>query len=251
VNGAVNGAVKVSVIMAVRDAAPVLADALHSLRQQRGVVLELIVVDGASQDETLAVVARFADLAPQVLNGPDQGLYDAMNKGLAVATGEACYFLNADDRLAQPEALAMLAAELSDPAVDLVFGDIVVSGAQGDRWRSHHHVSSAGLGFESLSHQAVLARRSAFERVGGFDLRWRICADLDWFMRCADQGLRFRHVPRLVCRCLAGGLSERAHALHRAELLALRRPRRARHGAQALAAAVRRRLRRLLDPGLA
>lgn len=242
---------KVSVIMVVRNAADQIAEALDSVRQQRGIELELVVVDGLSTDHTLDIVARYQDLSPRVLPGPDAGIYDAMNKGVAAARGEALFFLNADDRLAQPQALALLAAVLADPAVDIAYGNILVCGPDGDRWRSHRHVSTASLGFESLSHQALLARCSAFARVGDFDLRYRICADLDWLMRAADAGLTLKHLPRLVCRCLTGGISTREQALMMEEVAVLRERRAAARGRHWALASLRRWLRRVAGEDLA
>lgn len=231
--------------MATRDAACVVRDALKSVRAQRGVDLELIVVDGSSTDDTLGIVDDFNDLTLQVLAGPDDGVYDAMNKGIAAARGDAFFFLNADDRLAHPDALALLATELCKGNADIVFGNIMVVGPMGDAWRSSRHVTPRSLAFESLSHQSILAHRRAFNAVGTFDTRWRICADLDWLLRCANAGLRLRHLPRLVCHCMTGGLSTREHARHMAELRAIQRSRLPRHWPQWLAAAMRRRIRRL------
>jgi glycosyltransferase involved in cell wall biosynthesis len=210
--------VKVTIVMVTLNAAAVIDDALRSIRMQTLPALELVVVDGGSSDGTLDIVARHASLKPTVLCGPDGGIFDAMNKGVATATGQAVYFLNADDRLAQPTSLATLTSHLQTSAADIVYGDALIVGEQADLVRSHQRVRVGLLGYEPLSHQAVLARRSAFDRVGLFDTRWRICADLEWFIRCGKAGLSFSHLPRLVCHCLSGGASERHYALHLEEV---------------------------------
>lgn len=212
---------KVSVVTVTLDAARWVGDALASVAMQRGVEVESVLVDGGSTDATLAVALGVPGMRPTLVQGADSGIYDAMNKGLAAASGDALFFLNADDRLAHPDALADLAALLERRDAALAYGDILVVAADGDRYRSHRHVSRARLGHESLSHQAVLARRRCFDAVGGFDTRWRICADLDWFIRCADAGLRFEYLPRLVCRCMAGGASTRLYAQQLQEVRAL------------------------------
>lgn len=204
---------KISIVTVTLDAAEVLGEALQSVRLQDHGDVELVIVDGGSSDGTLDLVAQFQDLRPRLLRGPDAGIYDAMNKGIAAASGEALFFLNADDRLAHPGTLRTLARGLARRDADLVFGDIAIFDRQAERHRSHRHVRVSRLGHESLSHQAVLARRRCFERVGGFDTRWRVCADLDWFMRCAAAGLQFEHLPALVCRCGAGGYSARHYPL--------------------------------------
>lgn len=235
---------RISVVTVVLNAAALIAGARDSVRAQRGVALEWVVIDGGSTDGTLDVVRGASDIATTLHSGRDGGIYDAMNRGRQLARGDALIFLNADDRLAHPLALQGLAQTLQAQPADLAFGDIVVFDATGERQRSHRHVRPARLGHESLSHQAVLARRDCFEQVGGFDTRWRICADLDWFMRCAAAGLRFRHRPGLVSRCMAGGESSRQFALQmqeRRELIELHQPPLQRQ-AQRAAAGLRRRL---------
>jgi glycosyltransferase involved in cell wall biosynthesis len=214
---------KVTVVMVTRNAGAVIEEALESLTRQRGCEVDLVVADGGSTDDTLAVLHRHAHLRARVLPGPDAGIYDAMNKGVAAARGDALYFLNADDRLAHPAALAELTGAMQSTGADLVYGDIVVRGAAGDHYRSHHRVSPRNLGYEPLSHQAVLARRGVFDAIGGFDTRWRVCADLDWLLRSSRAGMGWQHVNRLVCRSLAGGFSHQNYAQLMAETRQLRR----------------------------
>ncbi len=209
---------KISIVMVTLNAADVVDEAMRSVRMQTHDAVELIVVDGGSEDGTLDIVGRHADLRPRILCGPDGGIYEAMNKGVAAATGQALYFLNADDRLAQPSTLASLAEHLDAKQADLAFGDILMVGPHADQARSHQRVRVDRLGYEPLSHQAVLARRSAFENVGPFDTRYRICGDLDWFFRCGQLRLAFSHVPRQVCRCLVGGVSQRQYELQLLEI---------------------------------
>ena len=237
---------KLTVVMVTRNAAAVVGEALQSLAAQRGPALELVVADGNSTDDTLAIVRRYAQLRPRILTGPDDGIYDAMNKAVAAAQGDALYFLNADDRLAHPAALACLAEALTTSGADLVFGDVLIQGAAGDHYRSHHRVTPRTLGFEPLSHQAVLARRSVFARIGSFDTRWQVCADLDWLLRSGQAGLRWQHVGRLVCRCLAGGFSDQHVALKLSEVRQLRQ--RQRHPIDCLCQRWRAGVHRRLQP---
>jgi glycosyltransferase involved in cell wall biosynthesis len=240
---------KISIIMVTLNAASVIEEALQSVQMQTYENLELIVVDGGSKDGTLDIVDSYTDLNPRILRGPDGGIYEAMNKGLAVATGQALHFLNADDRLAQASSLTALADSLHKQAADLVYGDVLLVQPDADRFRSHHRVRVQRLGYEPLSHQAVLARRSAFDRVGSFDTRYRICADLDWFVRCEQAGLAFSYAPRLVCRCIAGGLSHRHYDLQLREIQEILRHRRSpgRRAAQRARAGLLRRVDWLAD----
>lgn len=239
---------KLSVITVTYNAAGCVEAALQSLRAQSYPDIELIVVDGGSKDDTCARVACFQDLKPKILCEPDQGIYDAMNKGVAMATGDAVYFLNADDRLAHPAALAHLARALAtDPVTQIAFGDVVVTGESCDQWRSHRHVTTARFGFETLCHQATLTRRTVFDCVGGFDISLKVSADLDWFMRCGKAGLQFGYVPHLVCCYASGGESDKQTVLRQVENSRILRKYRTglMRWQQRAAAAVRRRLARV------
>ncbi len=239
----------VSVVLPVLNAAGMVETAIESVFAQQGVAIELLVVDGGSTDGTLDRLQRAlketslcggslnphggragtagpggAQAPPhRVLTGPDGGIYDAMNRGIAAARGDAVYVLGADDRIAHPQALARLAARLARDPDALVFGDIVVAGPAGERLRSHRHVTAASLGHESLSHQAVLVARAAFGRIGPFDTRYRLCADLDWFLRAAAAGMRLVHLPGVVCRFGTMGASQREAGLQHQEVQALLR----------------------------
>jgi glycosyltransferase involved in cell wall biosynthesis len=213
-----SGPLAVSVVLPVLNAAGLIEGAIESVLAQQGVAIELLVVDGGSTDGTLERLRRAHEPPHRVLPGPDCGIYDAMNRGIAAARGDAVYVLGADDRIAHPQALARLAARLGGDPDALVFGDIVVAGPAGGRLRSHRHVTAASLGHESLSHQAVLVARAAFGRIGPFDTRYRLCADLDWFLRAAAAGMRLVHLPGVVCRFGATGASQREAGLQREEV---------------------------------
>lgn len=238
-------AMKISIVTVTYNASAFLEGALQSLRVQTYPNTEFIVIDGGSSDGTLNLVASYPDLKPIVHSGPDNGIYDAMNKGVRVATGEAIYFLNADDRLAQPDSLACLVDGLRrNPGAGIVYGNIVVTDQNRDTWRSHRRWTPARLGWEALCHQATLSRRDVFDRAGEFDTNYRISADLEWFMRCDSVGVDFAHVDRLICFYAAGGESDRQGSLRRQENERILRQYRgaASRFQQRVAAALRRRL---------
>ena len=130
---------RISVITVCRNAASTIGEALESFFRQSHPDKELVVVDGASSDGTLAVVRSFEREGLAIISEPDAGIYDAMNKGLGVFRGDAVGFLNADDRFHDPHALTALAAALE--RADICYGDLdFVDGARRDRvvrrWRS-------------------------------------------------------------------------------------------------------------------
>jgi len=220
---------KVSVITVTFNAASVVEDALASVAMQDYSSIEQVVVDGGSTDGTLQIVERYAGENFQVISEPDRGIYDAMNKGVQLATGEVILFLNADDRLAHTTSVSDLQAPFrTAPGPDIVIGDAIVRSVSHDLYRSHSRITPLNIGFEPVCHQALLAKKVLFDSVGMFDLQYRICADTEWLVRCADANASFLHVPRVVCWYATGGESDRHAALRvkeKTQILTSRRSR--------------------------
>ena len=116
---------KISIVTVSYNSAATIADTLRSVREQTHTDIEHIVVDGGSIDGTLAVVKREGAHVVRLLSEPDRGIYYAMNKGFALASGEMVGFLNADDMLASPGAIAAVAAAAAAENADLVYGDLL------------------------------------------------------------------------------------------------------------------------------
>lgn len=201
---------RISLITVCYNAEASIARALQSARAQTYRNFELLVVDGASKDRTLEVVREFGDLPLVVSSEPDQGIYDAMNKGVSRARGDILFFLNADDRLWDPDVLARVAQVFdADPELDMVWGDVISVFPDGDTERdSYAHVTPGTLVYGSLCHQATFARKRLFDRYGVFNTAYPICADYDWFMRVLRGGARYRHVDLDVAAFTRGGAHE-------------------------------------------
>jgi glycosyltransferase len=196
----------VSVITVSYNAANTVAATLDSVRAQTWRPLESVVVDGGSNDGTREIVARYADIAGAVVSEPDRGIYDAMNKGIALARGEILHFLNADDRFVDEGVVAEVAQLFAaDPGLDLVFGDAIYLMPDGAFLRSYGRVTARNLIYGDLCHQVVFARKRVFDRFGGFNLDYRINADYDWMLRVFRGGARVRHLPRRMVYFRAGG----------------------------------------------
>lgn len=188
-----------------------IANTLRSAREQTCRDFENVVVDGASTDGTLDVVRAFGDLPLAITSEPDQGIYDAMNKAIARSQGEVLYFLNADDRLHDPDVLERVRQVFaSNPEVDLVWGNVVYERPDGTcETRRFRHIHSGNLVFLDLNHQGAFARRSLFERIGVFNTAFRINADYDWFLRALGSGARWRYVDIEIARFHTGGMHAR------------------------------------------
>lgn len=198
----------VSVITVCYNAAGTIASTLDSVRAQTWRPLESVVVDGGSKDGTQDIVSRYADVTGAVVSEPDRGIYDAMNKGIGLARGEIIHFLNADDSFVDEGVVEAAACIfMSEPDVDLVYGDAIYRSADGAMLRRFARVTARNLLYGDLCHQAVFARRRVFERCGPFNLDYRINADYDWLLRVFRGGAQVRYMPRPVVNYDAGGQS--------------------------------------------
>ena len=202
-----------SIITVCFNAAASVGQTLDSVRAQTWRPLESVVVDGASRDGTQDIVARYADITGAVVSEKDSGIYDAMNKGIALARGDVLHFLNAGDCFADERVAAdVMQAFAADPELDLVYGDAIYLTPDGPFLRSYGRVSARNLIYGDLCHQAVFARRRVFERFGNFNPDYRINADYDWMLRVFRGGARVRHLARPIVRYDTGGQSAQDQA---------------------------------------
>ena len=207
---------KVSLVTVTWNSARTVADTLRSVSAQTHPDIEHIVIDGASSDDTLALVAEHGRRVATVVSEPDRGIYDAMNKGLARATGDVVGFINSDDFYASTAAVATMAAVFADTDVDAAYADLCyVAQDDVDRivryWRSGPFVPGSFARGWAPPHPTLFVRRACYERFGGFDLSYRIAADVELMMRLLDvHRLRTRHVPQVVVSMRMGGTTNRS-----------------------------------------
>lgn len=217
---------RISLITVCYNAESSIAGTLQSAREQTYRNFELLIVDGASKDNTLEVVRQFSDLPLVIHSEPDKGIYDAMNKAVMLAKGDILFFLNADDALLDGQVLARVAEAFdADPALDMLWGDVINVFQDGERTRTTHaHLTPQTLLYDSLCHQATFAHRRLFAQHGDFNTAYPICADFDWFVRVLHGGAHYRHIELDVAEFTRGGMHERdKNALYR-EKSAIRRP---------------------------
>lgn len=208
----------VSVVTVCFNAAATIATTLESVRAQTWRPLESVLVDGGSKDSTRDIVEDYADITGAVVSERDEGVYDAMNKGIDLARGEIIHFLNADDSFVDTGVVeAAVRIFMAEPELDLVFGDAIYRTSEGAFLRRFRRVNAGNLLYGDLCHQVVFARRRMFERFGRFKLEYRINADYDWMLRVFRGGAQVRHLERAIVNYDAGGLSAANLGFTRAE----------------------------------
>jgi glycosyltransferase len=211
-------ALKISVITAVFNNRQTIAAAIDSALSQAGAQIELIVIDGGSTDGTLGVLRGYEEHLAVLVSEPDRGMYDALNKGIQRATGDVVGFLHSDDLFADERVLARIAAAFADPDVGAVYGDLqYVSKDDPDvvvrYWRSGEF-SQSRLGWGWMPpHPTLYVRRAVYDRLGAFDLRYRIAADYDTMLRFLGKGkVRAAYIPEVLVKMRLGGASNRSLA---------------------------------------
>jgi glycosyltransferase len=178
--------------------------------------LEHLVIDGASTDATVDIVRARGARVATLVSERDAGLYDAMNKGLRLATGDVVGYLNADDVFAHPHALARIAQAFMLQRADAVWGDLLYVRpddlSQVVRyWKSEPWRAGRVAGGWMPPHPTLYVRRERLLRLGGFDTRWRWHADFDLVVRLfADPTLRGVHLPDVLVRMRTGGHTNRS-----------------------------------------
>lgn len=208
-----SGGVKFALITASYNAGATLTDTLESVVRQTGVAVEHWLIDGGSTDNTAAVVKRSGTHLAGYVSERDRGLYDAMNKGAALSGGDVLGFINADDWYASPSSLEWVAAAFNQGA-DVVYGDLSFVTAQEPFqvrrvWRDSPHVPRDFFRYGwQPAHPSTFVRRTLFEAVGGFDLRWQISADYAFFADLMKRpSVRLLHIPRTLINMRLGGAS--------------------------------------------
>ena len=219
---------KISIVTITYNAEAVLQRTLDSVSSQTYRDIEHLIIDGASKDGTMDLVSRYKvrDLPYEVraVSEPDKGIYDAMNKGLRLATGEYIVFLNAGDTLHDEKTLDMVACSLQpaansqQPAV--IYGDTNIVDDEGHFLRKRHLSVPDNLTWRSFKrgmlvcHQAFYARLDIARDIP-YDLQYRHSADVDWCIRVMKEAER-RHLPLVrvqgvVADFLDGGDSSKNH----------------------------------------
>lgn len=215
---------KISIITATYNSSSTLRDTLESVLGQTYPYIEHIIIDGGSTDGTLELIREYEPRYQgrlRYISEPDKGIYDAMNKGIRMASGEVIGILNSDDFYTSPDIVETLAGELKSHGVDAVYGDIhyvdnkdlnkcvrYYSSADFRRWKMF-------FGFMP-AHPSFYCRKAVYERLGAFSTSYKVAADFENLLRLIYVGrISTRYVPRDCVTMRTGGASTSGLASHR------------------------------------
>lgn len=205
---------KISVITVCYNSAATIGDTINSIASQSYVDKEYIVVDGNSSDATMDIV-RASSCVSNFVSESDKGIYDAMNKGITLATGDVVGTLNADDFYANDDVLAKVAKVFLDPTIEACYGDLVyVKQDNVDQvvrfWKSRDYESGLFKSGWMPAHPTFFVRKSVYDKLGNFDLDYKIAADFELLFRFIEQNkIKTKYLPEVLVKMRLGGTTNK------------------------------------------
>lgn len=207
-----------SVITVVYNNAADIERTMLSVLNQTYSGIEYIIVDGGSTDGTLQVIEKYKDRIAKLISEKDKGIYDAMNKGLAIATGDYVLFMNSADEFFSADTVTNVFATARD--ADIYYGETEMIDQQGNSLGKRRHAAPENFTWRSfkygmsVSHQAIYIKRSLAEP---YDSQYQLSADIDWILRAAKKAKSIVNVRQYVAKYRVGGMSKLKHRQSLAE----------------------------------
>ncbi len=208
--------IKISIVTATWNCANTLPDCLASVARQSYANREHVIIDGSSIDGTIDVINQHIDQIYKFKSERDKGIYDALNKGIQISTGDVVGFLHADDLYASDDALFKIAQAFEDPRVSAVYGNLEYVSQQDAskvirRWQCKpFDRRSLGWGWMP-AHPTLYVRRNWYSKIGGFDISYRIAADYLSILKLFTQpGFKAEYIPEVLVNMRLGGASNKS-----------------------------------------
>lgn len=209
--------IKISIITVVYNGETTIESTIHSIISQKNIDLEYIIIDGKSTDKTPDIIKKYKKYINHLVAEPDEGIYDAMNKGLKIASGEVIGFLNSDDFYNTEDTLAKVVSIFeSDTTTDLVYGDLVYVDPQNTNkvvrlWQSSKYYDKFFNDGLVPPHPSFFVRKRAYEEVGNFNIKFKFAADFEIMFRLLKiYNLKSVYLPNILVRMRLGGATNRS-----------------------------------------
>ena len=206
---------KVSIITATYNSIETIHNCLKSILNQNYKNIELIVIDGASKDGTLELIKGNPSIST-FISEPDNGIYDALNKGIDLATGDIIGFVHSDDLLADATIISSIVNQFKNIEVAGVYGDLTYVNKNNTSkvirsWKSCDFRPSLLKNGWMPAHPTLFLKKEVYEKHGSFNLTYKIAADYDFMLRILkDSSLKFSYLPIVFTKMRIGGASNRS-----------------------------------------
>lgn len=199
---------KISVVTVVYNSAALIENTVKSIINQSYSHIEYIVVDGGSSDGTIDILNRYKKNISTLISEPDRGIYDAMNKGISLTTGDFVVFINSGDKFSSPDILEKIFSNPDATQADVIYGDTDITDSEGNIIHSRRHRPPESLNWKSFKrgmlvcHQSFIARRNLID---SYDLTYRYAADFDWCIRILKKSKSVHNSRQVISLFLEGG----------------------------------------------
>ncbi len=208
---------KVSIVTVVLNNRPHIEDCIRSVLGQSYKNFEYIIIDGGSTDGTLDIIRNYEQGMSHWVSEKDDGIYDAMNKGIKSATGDIVGILNSDDFYAHADVLDTVVRVMKDNSIDACYADLeYVDKDDADTvvryWRSSPYQAGLFTIGWVPPHPTFFARRSVYEKYGIFNLKYRLAADFELLARLLEHyEITTRYIPETMIKMRTGGVTNRSY----------------------------------------
>jgi glycosyltransferase involved in cell wall biosynthesis len=208
--------IQITIITVVLDNMAFIKDAIESVVCQKNANIQYIIIDGGSNDGSLEIINSFGDKISIVISEPDEGIYDAMNKGLALATGDIIGFLNADDFYAHSQVIEKVVARFNTEQCDALYADLdYVSRTDKNKivrkWRSGIFAKNRFVKGWMPPHPTFFVRKEVYQKLGGFNKQLHMAADYELMLRfCYFNNIKVTYLPEVIIKMRLGGQSNRS-----------------------------------------
>lgn len=202
---------KVSIITSVLNGADTIADTIESVIQQQYNNIEYIIIDGNSSDNTVPIIRRYGDKVDILVSEPDQGVYDAMNKGIKLARGDIIAILNSDDVYADSTVVGQMVNFMETTLVDAAYSNLVYvdrddTGRIKRFWNPGEYKKGAFLRGWTIPHPTFFCRREIFDKFGLYNTKFQIAADFELMMRFVEKHkIKVDYLPKAIVKMRTGG----------------------------------------------
>ncbi len=205
--------IKISLITVTYNAENTIGRCIESVITQNFKNLEYIVIDGGSTDKTIPIINKYSKFISHFISEPDKGIYDAMNKGIKLATGDVIGVLNADDFFADTDILNAVSLVFNKNNVDIVYGDLDYVNTEGDiirKWRSKAYKQGLFNWGWMPPHPTFYCKRNIFGNLGGYSLEYGTAADYELMLRYMHLNkVGAFYLKKVLVKMKVGGISNK------------------------------------------
>lgn len=206
---------KISIITVSYNSEKTIENTIKSVINQTYSDIEYIIIDGGSTDHTLSIIEKYKDKIAKIISKPDKGIYDAMNKGLKLASGEIIGILNSDDLYYNEKVIETIIKKIKEKNADCCWGDLVYINKNNINqiirfWKSSEYGNRKFQKGWHPPHPTFFVRKKIYEKYGNFNLKFKIAADYELMLRFLEKyKIKFCYIPMILVKMKTGGKSNK------------------------------------------